>query len=66
MKKCIMPILWKSYNGTDIVIIIYTMRPVHLSFFAHVLEVGTPTLTAHLNALQDAGAHPIRGVCWPF
>ena len=32
------------------------------------LEVGTPrpTLKAHLNALQEAGAHPPRGVCWYF
>ena len=34
--------------------------------FAHVLEVGTPTLKAHLNALQEVGAHPLRGVCWHF
>ena len=32
----------------------------------HVLEVDTPTLKAHLNALQVVGAHPLRGVCWSF
>ena len=34
--------------------------------FAHVLEVGTSTLKAHLHALQEAGAHPLRVVCWHF
>ena len=34
--------------------------------FAHVLETGTPTIKAHLNALQETGAHPLRGVCWYF
>ena len=31
--------------------------------FAHVLEMGTPTLKAHLNTLQEADAYPLRGVC---
>ena len=30
------------------------------------LEVGIPRLNAHLNALQEASAHPLRGVCWHF
>ena len=34
--------------------------------FAHVLEVGTPMLKAHLNALMEVGAHPPHGVCWHF
>ena len=34
--------------------------------FAHVLEVGTTTLKTHLNALQQSGVHPLRGVCWHF
>ena len=34
--------------------------------FAHVLEVDITTLKAHLNALQAAGAHPLRGACWHF
>ena len=36
--------------------------------FAHVLEVGTPTLKvkAHLKAHQEAGAHLLRGVYWHF
>ena len=44
------------------------MGYVRLSFFAlvHVLEVGTPTTKAHLNALQEGGAHPLRSVCWHF
>ena len=33
---------------------------------AHMLEVGTLTLKAHLNALQEAVAHPLRGACWQF
>ena len=32
----------------------------------HVLEVGTTTAKTHLNTLQEAGAHPLRGVCWHF
>ena len=34
--------------------------------FAHVFEVATPTLKSHLNAPQEVGAHPLRGVCWHF
>ena len=37
-----------------------------LFLFARVLEVGISTLNAHLNALQEAGAHPLRVVCWHF
>ena len=33
---------------------------------AHVLEVSTTTIKTHLNALQEAGAHSLRGVCWHF
>ena len=32
----------------------------------HVFEVGTTKLKAYLNALQQAGAHLLRGVCWHF
>ena len=34
--------------------------------YIHVLDVGTSTLKAQLNALQEAGAHSLRGVCWHF
>ena len=34
--------------------------------FAHVLEVGPPTLKAYLNAPQEAGAHRLRFVCCHF
>ena len=34
--------------------------------FAHVLEVDIQTLNAHLNAFQEAGGHPLRGICWHF
>ena len=34
--------------------------------FAHVPKVGTTTLKAHLNALQEAGTHSLRVVCWHF
>ena len=30
------------------------------------LEVGSTPLNAHLNALYEAGAHALRGVCWHF
>ena len=42
---------------------------VRLSFiyvFLHVLKEVSPTLKAHLNALQEVGAHPLSGVCWHF
>ena len=32
--------------------------------FVPVLEVGTITHKAQLNALQEADAHPLPGVCW--
>ena len=31
---------------------------------AHVLEVGSATLKAHLNELYEVDAHSLRGVCW--
>ena len=34
--------------------------------FAHVLEMGTATLKAHLNTLQEADAYPLRDVCSHF
>ena len=32
----------------------------------HVPEVGNTALKLHLNALQEAGTHPLRSVCWYF
>ena len=59
------PNLWKSFNRTDVTIVIQKWVLATL-LFAHVLEVATTTLKAHLNALQESGAHPLRSICWHF
>ena len=33
---------------------------------AYARSAGATTFKAHLNALSEAGAHPLRGVCWHF
>ena len=37
-----------------------------VSFICACARSGPSTPKAHLNALQEAGAHPLRGVCWHF
>ena len=60
------PNLWNSIIRTDVAIIISKMDSVRLLYMCILLEVGTTTLKAHLMALQEAGARPLRGICWHF
>ena len=59
LTKYMIPILWKSFHRADVATIISKWNLCESLLFAHMLEVGTPTFKAHLNALQEA-SHPLR------
>ena len=62
----ILPNLWTIFNQSDVVINISKMGYMRLLYLRMCSKCRHHYALGTSNALQEAGAHPLRGVCWHF